>query len=53
MKIKNIKLCALIVAILIIISSLPLFASAASPTVYNWGIRDAVCPDLSSSAVAY
>ncbi len=56
MKFRSIKLCALIVAILIIISSLPIFVSAAQPTSYsktsNSGTRDEICTSLSGTSAS-
>lgn len=56
MKFRSIKLCALIVAILIIISSLPIFVSAAQPTSYskdsNSGTRGDICTSLSGTSAS-
>lgn len=51
MKVKNIKLLAFLMAVVIIISSLPLMASAAYTA--NWGTRDEACTSLSNAATAY
>ena len=58
MKSPIIKLCALLVAILIIISCLPTFILAAEPTVYskdsNSGTRGEICTTLDGTgALAY
>ena len=56
MKNKSIKLLSLVVAILIIISSLPILASAAQPTSYsqssNSGTRNEVCTTLAGTSAA-
>ena len=56
MKLTKVNLCALVMAILIIISSLPLVANAATTSYSkssNSGIRDEVCTALSPGAVSY
>ena len=56
MKFKTVKLLSLIVAILIIISSLPILTSAAQPTSYskdyNSGTRDEICTSLSGTSAS-
>ncbi|MBE6619570.1 MAG: hypothetical protein E7626_07345 [Ruminococcaceae bacterium] len=56
MKLTKVKLFAFILAILMIVSSLPLVANAATTTYSkssNSGIRDEVCSALSPGAISY
>ena len=56
MKTRNIKILALILAIVVIISSLPIFVYAAQPTSYsknsNSGTRDEICTSLSGTSAS-
>lgn len=54
MKMRSMKLCAFVVAVILLISSLPLFATAAQPTTYssqsNSGTRGEVCTSLEGTS---
>ena len=54
MKTRNIRLAAFAVAIILLISSLPIFVSAAQPTTYskesNSGKRGEVCTSLDGTS---